>query len=222
MAFTDGTFRYAIKPHGDASCSVWTSTRRWLLPSRPSHYAQYRIHKNGLARPPAWPRAYKHNSRPSARIAGASHCGPITTRPSSSTCKTDASSPKSPGPAARSRNRRVSQRRRIPPRRPARSPSIGGGVPLLCTRVDGQRQTMRTKKPLGYVTSAVFHPDGHTLLAVDRNGCFAWPQRRHGTSDRVACLGRGNAGCAWRAAAIGTLAAAGRRGGKVVLWDLVD
>ena len=95
---------------------------------------------------------------------------------------------------------------------------IGGGL-LVCHRLDGKSKPWRTKKPIGYVTGAVFHPDGRTLLVVDRNG----------QAFRLdVAIGKTVAAWDWKLGMLlcvavspdGMVAAAGGEGGNVVLWDL--
>lgn len=95
---------------------------------------------------------------------------------------------------------------------------IGGGQ-LICQPPDGSGKPWRTKKPIGYVTDAAFHPDGLTLIAVDRQG------RAHRLD---AVTGRLMLTLDWAAGSLlcvacspdGTAAAAGGTGAALIVWDL--
>jgi WD40 repeat protein len=97
---------------------------------------------------------------------------------------------------------------------------VGGGV-TICQRMDGSGKPWRTKQPVGYVTDAAFHPDGLSLIAVDRQG------RAHRLD---AATGRLMLTLDWGAGMLlcvacspdGTASAAGGAGGNVVVWDLDD
>lgn len=98
-----------------------------------------------------------------------------------------------------------------------RAAVLGAGA-LWCQPLDGAKG-WRSKRELGYLTDAAFHPDGRSVLAVNRAG------HAHRLD---AITGRPLATWDWKVglllcvacSADGTTAAAGGAGGNLVLWDL--
>jgi WD40 repeat protein len=97
--------------------------------------------------------------------------------------------------------------------------ALWGGGQLTCQRCDGTGKPWKGKKPLGYVTDAVFLPDGQSLLAVDREG---GTYRLDAESGKVLASWDWDIGMLLSVAvnADGSVAATGAFGGKLVLWDL--
>jgi WD40 repeat protein len=97
--------------------------------------------------------------------------------------------------------------------------ALWGGGQLFCQRCDGTGKPWRPRKPIAYVTDAVFHPDGQSLFVVDRKG---------GAYRLDAATGKVLSSWNWETELLlcvavspdGEVAAAGGRGGKLIAWDL--
>lgn len=92
---------------------------------------------------------------------------------------------------------------------------------ILCQRMDGIGKAWRKKKPVGYVTDVAFHPNGQSLIAVDRAGEVHHIDSESGKVMQTLNWEMGLLLCV-AISADGTTAAAGGQGGNLVVWDLDD
>jgi hypothetical protein len=97
--------------------------------------------------------------------------------------------------------------------------ALWGGGKLRCHSCDGTGKPWWGAQSLGFVTDAVFLPDGHSLLVVDRAGRVS---RLDSVSGKVLSSWDWDLGMLLSVAvnADASLAATGAVSGKLVVWDL--
>src|SRR5262249_25182030 len=95
---------------------------------------------------------------------------------------------------------------------------VGRGL-LICRRLGENGESWRTRRLAGDVTDAAFHPDGRTLCAVNAKGQTHRFDARTGRVVESFGWGVGLLLCV-AISPTGSVAAAGGRESKLVLWDI--